>query len=208
MDAAAAFEDGPRRGRRRSPQTHRAILEATLALLEESGYGSTTIEAIAARARVGKQTIYRWWPSRAALVMEAYEGRVQTRTLEPDTGSVREDVCLSLLHIAKVFETTSAAGIVTGLAAEAQQDRELRVAFRGFMENRRAVMRRVLERARRRGELRPDADLELLIDLLYGPLLFRVLMSGGSLDVSEVERLTDVAFGGQPLDPPARASRA
>jgi AcrR family transcriptional regulator len=194
MDPATAPTAERRRGRRRSPATHRAILEATLALLEESGYGATTIEGVAARAGVGKQTIYRWWPSRAALVMEAYEGRVLTRTLEPDTGSVREDVCRSLLHIANVFATTSAAGIVTSLAAEAHQDDELRVAFLRFMENRRAVMRRVLQRAQRRGQLRAGTDLELVIDTLYGPVLFRALMSGGTLSVSDVEHLADMVL--------------
>src|SRR5437899_3103075 len=96
------------RGRRRNPESHRAILRATLELLEERGYGAATIEGVAARAGVGKQTIYGWWPSRAALVMEAYEERVRGRTLRADTGSLHQDVCLMLAHIAWVFETTSA----------------------------------------------------------------------------------------------------
>src|SRR5262249_49741082 len=107
------------RVRRRSQQSHQAILAATLALLGDGGYRAATIEGIAARAGVGKQTIYRWWPSRAALVMEAYEQRVVGRELKPDTGSLREDVCLLLVHIGRVFETTSAGAIVTSLAAEA-----------------------------------------------------------------------------------------
>jgi AcrR family transcriptional regulator len=183
-----------RRGRPRSPETHRAIIEATLELLEGQGYEATTIEGVAARAGVGKQTIYRWWPTRAALVMEAYEARVLTRTLEPDTGSLRRDVCLALPHIAGVFRTTGAAGIVTRLAAESHQDRDLREAFQRFMENRRAMMRRILQRGRDRGELAPEADLELLIDLLYGPLLFRALISGGPLDPAQVDSLTDAVL--------------
>ena len=184
------------RARRRNQATHAAILRATLELLEQGGYGAATVEGIAARAGVGKQTIYRWWPSRAALVMEAYEERVRGRTLEPDTGSLREDVCRSLVHIGGVFHGTSAGSVVTSLAAEAQHDDDLRRAFReGFMERRRQVMRRTLQRAELRGELPPGSDHELLIDLFYGTVLFRALLSTGPLDRQAVEELVDAVLG-------------
>jgi AcrR family transcriptional regulator len=192
----APMDAEQQRTRRRSQRTHAAILRATLALLEQGGYGAATVEGIAARAGVGKQTIYRWWPSRAALVMEAYEERVRARTLEPDTGSLREDVCLSLVHIGWVFETTRAGSVVTSLAAEAQRDDDLRRAFReGFMGRRREVMRRTLQRAELRGELPAGTDHDLLIDLLYGTVLFRALLSTGPLDRPAVERLVDLVLG-------------
>ena len=196
------------RARRRNPEVHRAIIGATLSLLEEGGYASTTIEGVAARARVGKQTIYRWWPSRAALVMEAYEGRALSRTWEPDTGSAREDICQFLLHLTGVFGTTSAGRVVTSLAAAAHHDPELRKAFRRFMGNRGSVMRRVLERAQRRGELRPDADLELIVDTLYGLVLFRALLSGGDLDRPQAEELADLVLGGSGAPGSGRAGPA
>lgn len=105
------------RGRPRSAEAHRAILEATLDLLAEVGYGRLTIEGVAARAGVGKTTIYRRWPSKPALVVAVAE-RLAEKVRRPDTGSTRRDLVLLLRDIIDVFTTTMAGRIVPGMIAE------------------------------------------------------------------------------------------
>src|SRR3954471_7262811 len=90
-------------GRRRSNKSHKAILQAALDLLEQDGYRALTIEAIAARAGVGKQTIYRWWPSKAAVVLEAFTVNAATQIPQPNTGSLQQD-------LQKFFAATLHAG--------------------------------------------------------------------------------------------------
>ncbi len=118
-----------RSGKRRSDRSHRAILQSALAILSEQGYGGLTIEGVAARAKVGKQTIYRWWPSKAAVVLEALTADTQERIPVPDTGSVRGD--LQTLLGSSFRELVKWSGpIVRGLMAEAQLDPDFGRAFR------------------------------------------------------------------------------
>ncbi len=183
----------PRSETRRSPLAHRAIIAAAQALLAERGYERLTIEAVAARAGVGKQTIYRWWRSKAELVLEAY----LTATLErvpppPDTGSVRRDV-----HKLMESHVTAMAGpgvskVVAGLIAAAQHDPALAEGFRReVVATRRRIMRAILERGRDRGEIRSGTDLDLAVDMLHGPTFYRLLLSGAPLDRTFARRLTD-----------------
>jgi AcrR family transcriptional regulator len=192
------------RGRRRSDRSHQAIITATQELLVERGYRALTIEGVAARAGVGKQTIYRWWPSRAALVLEAYlvaSDRVQLPA--PDSGSTAEDVRALIGWIAAVLAEPTGGRVVAGLVGDMQHDPELAEGFRhDVVPPRRQAMLAALERGRERGEVRADADLELAVDTLHGAVFYRLLLSGEPLDAAFAERLSDQVLDG--LAPPPR----
>jgi AcrR family transcriptional regulator len=170
---------------RRSGRAREAILEAAATLLEEVGWGGLTMEMIAARAGVGKQTIYRWWPSKAAVVLEGIAELTSRRIPEPDTGDLRRDLTRLLADFAKVMADPRIRRAWTGLVAEMQVNEAFARAFRaGFTAHRRAVFRRVLERALARGELPRGAPVELLLDLILGPVWYRLLNAHAPFDAT------------------------
>ncbi|MBB5780518.1 TetR/AcrR family transcriptional regulator [Nonomuraea jabiensis] len=179
-------EGAPRRGgRTRSPQAHQAVLDAAAELLEEIGYQALTIEKIAERSRVAKSTIYRWWRSRADLVMEAYTQRVAERVPDPDAGGLEDDLTAFLGRLYGIAGYPLRARALQGLMAEAQLDPEFARPFREWVESRRAVVLAMLERARERGEVEPGADLEHMTDLVFGPFWYRLLVGHAPLDPAE-----------------------
>ncbi len=183
--------------RRRNQRSHQAILTAAVELLQEKGYGDICIEAIANRAGVGKQTIYRWWSSKAAVIMEAYSARATQNIPTPDTGSVKQDLCQILLQLFAILTTKTTREAVTGLIAEAQKDATFASSFREqFIECRRAATRTILERGIARGELRPDLNLELVIDAIYGPIWYRLLLKHATLDDAFAEELVNFLIVG------------
>jgi AcrR family transcriptional regulator len=186
------------RGRRRSERAHKAIITATQELLIERGYRKVTIEAVAARARVGKQTIYRWWPSRAALVLEAYLAGSDTVSLPPpESGSTREDVRALIGWLAAVLAEPTGGRVVAGLVGDLQHDPDLAEGFRkNVVPTRRQAMLAALERGRERGEIRPDADLDLAVDTLHGAVFYRLLLSGEPLDAEFADRVADQVLNG------------
>jgi AcrR family transcriptional regulator len=183
---------------RRSESSHRAIVAATQELLVEVGYRELTIEGVAARAGVGKQTIYRWWPSRAALALEAYLGGSDTVPQPaPDSGEVRKDVRDLLGWLIAVLAEPIGGRVLAGLIADLQHDPELAERFhRDVVPARRRAMLEALERGRERRELRPDADLELAVDELHGAVFYRLLLSGEPLDAGFTKRLADQVLVG------------
>ena len=192
----AAIEQAER-GRRRSERSHRAILAATQELLVERGYRELTIEGVAGRAGVGKQTIYRWWPSRAALVLEAYLAGSDAIAPPPEAGSVRDDVRTLLDWLVAVLAQPIGGRVVAGLVADLPHDRELAGRFHGdVVPARRQAMVAALERGRERGEIRADADLELAVDSLHGAVFYRLLLSGEPLDARFTERLAEQVLRG------------
>ena len=186
---ADAIEIKSSPGRPRSAETHRAILESVGKLLTESGYPNLSIEAVAARAGVGKQTIYRWWPAKADLVMEYLLG-VSAEMPRPDTGAMAEDLHIFLLSSVEGWTIGKLGPVVTALMAEAQSDRRFGdLFFRNLISARRAVLKEILARGRTRGELDPQRDLELLADLIYGPLWYRLLLKHAPLDAAFIADL-------------------
>ncbi|HEX2031089.1 MAG TPA: TetR/AcrR family transcriptional regulator [Actinomycetota bacterium] len=179
-----------RPGRPRSEAVDRAIVDATFELLAEKGYRGLSMEGVAARAGVGKATVYRRWPSKVALVLDAATASVAS-VRDPDTGSVREDVHRLLAAVVKVLTGSLAGRVLPWLVAERLEDPELREALRGFWAARRGLMFAVLERGIDRGELPPDLDREVVADLLYGPIHYRFLVSGGPLSREFLDRLVD-----------------
>ena len=185
------------RGRRRSQRSHDAIVAATQELLLERGYAELTIEGIAARAGVGKQTIYRWWPSRAALVLEAYLAGEEAVPPPAESPSVREDVRALLGWLIAVLAEPTGGPVVAGLVSDLQHDADLARGFRQHVvPARREAMLAALERGRTRGEIREDADLELAVDALHGAVFYRLLLSGEPLDDAFVDRLADQTLAG------------
>jgi AcrR family transcriptional regulator len=184
------------RGRPRSETAKRAILAAAHALLREGGPGAVTMEAVAERAGVGKPTVYRWWPDRHAVAMAAL---METESRERAVG--RSASALSALRsqlraISKRF-ATSTGRHVTSMIAAADSGSELSKAFRNhFVLARRAEGKALLERAIQEGELKPDLDLEVAVDLLYGALFFRLLMGHAPLNEAFLDRALDTALAG------------
>jgi AcrR family transcriptional regulator len=185
------------RGRRRSERSHKAIIRATQELLVERGYRELTIEGVAARAGVGKQTIYRWWPSRAALVLEAYLAGSESIAPPADCESTREDVRSLLVWLANVLAQPIGGRVVAGLIADLQHDPDLAEGFRrDVVPARRRAMLAALEHGRERGEIRADADLGVAVDALHGAVFYRLLLSGAPLDEEFAERVADQVLDG------------
>jgi AcrR family transcriptional regulator len=162
--------------RRRSRRAESAILESTIALLAEQGFGGLTIDGIAARAGVGKATIYRHWSSKAEVAVEAFRAFIPPLD-DPDSGSFADDV-RSLVHqIVDGLSNSPLAGILPSLVEAAERDPEVERLFKEFGSTRRAVLRGIFTRAARRGELREGLDTDVAIDLLVGPIFTRRLVT-------------------------------
>ena len=181
---------------RRSERARRAILDATLDLCREVGYAATTIEAIAKRAGVGKQTIYRWWPSKAAVAFEAVNDHVGPAVDFPDTGDVLADLERQITAVGRLFTSPDFEPAYTGLIAAAQSDPDVQAGLRGMLEVRVSACRARLEKARADGQLRDDVDLDEAIELLYSPLYYRLLLRTRPVDPGLVPRMLRLAFAG------------
>lgn len=183
-------------GRPRSEQARRAILNGTLKLLGENGFSDLTIEGVAAYASVGKATVYRWWPNKAALIADAFASSTTRKLHFPDTGSVRTDISQQMRQLIKIFRSRRGR-IVSAILAAGQSDRDVIAAFRErFLWPRRQEAYATLRRGILRGELRKDLDLDLLLDSLYGPIYMRFLIRHDSLTPDFVDRLCELVLGG------------
>jgi AcrR family transcriptional regulator len=192
------------RARRRSPKAHRAILDATVRLLERGGYRNLTIEGVAAEAGVGKQTIYRWWKSKAELVMEAYVAASDARTPEPDTGTLWGDleaILLPVFRLNEAFDRGTALANKT-LMAQAQLEPGFLPVYVELHAYWRGPLRNVLARAKERSELHPDADGEALIDVLLGAAWYRLLLEHAPLDERFARQLAELVVKGAAASSP------
>ena len=164
-------------GRPRSQSTRTAILQAAADLLECQSYRSISIERIAAEAKVGKQSIYRWWDSKADVLLEAYSERALKRSAEagppPSTDASLEGLLARFFALARV---PAISATTRGLIAEAQLDPEFRAKFFAvFVANRRAMMRQVIVAGVASGRFRRDLEVELVLDVIYGAFWYRLL---------------------------------
>jgi len=179
------MRDGPRRphtGRRRNDAAQAAILDATFRLLSGPETEAVTVEAIAAEAGVGRQTIYRWWPSKGAVVADALARHARVVVPERDTGSFTRDLTAFLTDSFAGLENEGLAGRLRQIVAEAQHDEHVARVLADFTVIRRAALRALLERGRTAGELAADADLDMLVDMAYGVLYYRLLVGHAPLD--------------------------
>ncbi|MEM8533067.1 MAG: TetR/AcrR family transcriptional regulator [Chloroflexota bacterium] len=184
--------------KRRNSKSHQAILESTVLLLERDGYKALTIEGIAAHAGVGKQTIYRWWSSKAELVLEASMAAGDARIPEPDTGSIVTDIQAILLPIFKLNETFRKGNALANktLMAEAQLDPEFLKTYAQLHLHWRKPLRSVFERAKAQAELDQHADVEALIDALLGATWYRLLLEHAPLDKDFADSLIKIVLEG------------
>lgn len=151
-------------GAARNPESQDAILEAATAILAETGYAGFSIEAVARRAKAGKPTIYRWWPSRAHLLLDVYR-RLKDELPEPDTGTLEGDLTAFLLNLTG-FWSGPAGSVYRSLLAEAQVDGKAAEALAAYSAERVVHTAQLFERARQRGELRDGVDTRAASDLL------------------------------------------
>lgn len=186
-----------RRGRPRSEQADRAILQAAAQLLAERGLGGMSIEEVAARAGVGKTTIYRRWTSRGTLALDAFLTEFQGQQPLPDTGALRGDLLAALRAWIRSVTSTSAGPILAGLIAEAQRDPELAVAWRErVVERLREQHKIMLDRAVERGEISSRTDYEVVLDLVFGAAYHRLLHGHQPLTDKFAQQVVDYVVAG------------
>lgn len=162
-------------GAKRNPESADAIIEAAEAVLREAGYAGFSIEAVARRARAGKPTIYRWWPSKAALLIEIYQRQKHVET--PDTGNVEDDLAGFLENLFAHWRDTPSGNIYRSLIAEAQSDEAAAAVLAEYSRERRSHTGRIIERAKARGEVAADVDAGIVADLIAS-YAWRHLLTG------------------------------
>lgn len=184
------------RGRQRSEESKEAILTATLHLLKEKPLRDITIEEIARKAGVGKATIYKWWPSKAYVALDAFLGKINRLVPTPDTGSAERDF-KEQLHSLITFYASPTGRIFGQFLAEGQSDKEFAALFRErFLKPRREFVGVIFDRAVKRGEIDRNLDRELVLDLIYGPAIFRLMAEHAPLDREVGETMVSVLFRG------------
>jgi AcrR family transcriptional regulator len=173
----SADAEAPRRGRPRSEKARVAILEAAAELLLDRGLSAVSMDAVAERAGVSKATIYRWWPTKETLALDALFNEWAAATpATRDTGSLRGDLLALLRPWARLAGSRPYGRVIAGLITEAQTNPEFGAEYRSrFVEPRRGQAREVFRRSVERGEIPADTKIEVAIDLLYGPLYHRLL---------------------------------
>lgn len=185
------------KGRPREARTDRAILEATRQLIAEVGVYEFRTEDLAARAGVGKGAIYRRYGSKDELVTAAIGSLVSDEIAVPDAGSTREDLLVLMREAVEVYRGPGAGRLMPNLVGAMAQKPELAKAVReGFLSARRDALSEVLRRGVERGDLRPDLDVELALDVLGGPLFYRLLITGGPIDEALAEGVADLILHG------------
>jgi AcrR family transcriptional regulator len=191
-------------GRPRDERADRAILAAALELIAEQGVPDLRMDDVAERAGVGKATIYRRYRSKDDLVTAAVAGLVSEITV-PHTRSTRADLLALMRRAVKVYRGSVEAGVMPSLVDAMRRDPDLaRMVRNGFLAQRRAALRTVLERGVDRGDLDPNLDLELALDVLGGPLFYRLLITGGPIDQRLADGVVELILRGFAPTKPAR----
>jgi AcrR family transcriptional regulator len=188
-----------RRGRPRSERARQAILAAAVEFLYEEGLSAMTMDRVAERAGVSKATIYRWWPSKELLALDAFSTDWETTSplTSPDTGSLRGDLRARLRPFRRLLQRRPVSRVLTGLVAQAQTDEMFAELYRGrFLEPRRAATRELFQRAIERGEIAADSDLDVALDLVYGALFHRLFQGHAPLDERFAEEIIETVAAG------------
>jgi AcrR family transcriptional regulator len=182
-----------RRGRPRRADADAAILSAALELVAEAGIGGLSMDHLAQRAGVGKATIYRRWASKEALILDALS--VATSPIPvPDEGALHADLIAYTDAIVERLGANTVSDVLPHLLAASCYDEQLRASLDDYIRSRQETLRRVLKRGIERGELPPDADVNLLVDVTLGPFFYRRLLSGANVDRRFSRRLVDAVL--------------
>ncbi|MEQ3625772.1 MAG: TetR-like C-terminal domain-containing protein [Celeribacter sp.] len=183
-------------GRPRQEATKLRILKAANAILEETGIAGFTIEAVAARAGAGRTTIYRWWSSKGALAVAGFLAETAPKIPYVPTGSAREQITLQLQRVAEVYSGATGR-VLAALIAEGQRDPNTMDAFlEGFARPRREEGKQILLAGIERGELRADVDIEVVLDALYAPIYYRILVPLNPLTADTGAQIARQVFAG------------
>jgi AcrR family transcriptional regulator len=193
------------RGRPRSQKAHHAILQAAAELLLEQGLTAVSMDAVAARAGVSKATIYRWWPTKETLALDALYHEWADLPPAQDTGSLQGDLRALLRPWARLASRRPYGRAIAALVTEAQTDPEFARQYRArFVQPRRDQARAIFRRAITRGEIPPQTNIEVALDLLYGPIYHRLLHGHAPLNDRFVRDVIDTALHGiAPMAPRA-----
>ncbi|MFC6355725.1 TetR/AcrR family transcriptional regulator [Luethyella okanaganae] len=189
-------DENPRTGRPRSERARRAVLQAARELLTDEGLPGLTVDEIAAHAGVSKNTIYRWWPNKAAVLMDAFTEATSDKLAAPATGTAIQRFRTQVHRVAELMNEPAARRPFIALVAASQHDLELATALRDrFVADRRAAATRLLEQVAREQPHRQNVEPGILIDLVYGALYYRLLITGEHLDAAYVDHLLDATLG-------------
>ncbi len=182
---------------RRSERARAAILRSALDLCREQGFPGMTMEGIARRAGVGKQTIYRWWPSKAAVILEGLNEEIGSVTDFPSTDDLVSDLGTQMTGVAKLLASERFSPYSRGLIPAAQNDPDVAKALlEELVEPRVEACRARLERAQQEGQLRPDVDLDDVVELIYAPLYYRLLLHTRPVKPAMVDSILRLSFEG------------
>jgi AcrR family transcriptional regulator len=194
----AGASDAPLRGRPRSEKARTAVLDAAAELLLDRGLAAVSMDAVADRAGVSKATIYRWWPTKESLALDAlYTGWAAARPQPRDTGSLRGDLLSLLRPWARLASSRPYGRVIAALLTEVQTDPAFAAEYRQrVVEPRRDQARAILRRAVERGEIAADTKVEVVLDLLYGPLYHRLLHGHARVNDRFVADVIDVVLDG------------
>jgi AcrR family transcriptional regulator len=185
-----------RPGRPRSERSRVAVLRAASDLMREVGLRAMTTDEIASRSGTSKATIYKWWPNKYAVAVEAFLSEMFTESPDPDTGSAREDFRLALRGLLRFYASPSGR-VFAQLVAEAQFDPAVAVELRErLVGSRRRLVGAIWDRGVARGELPPDVDPDVAIDLLFGPAMYRLVARHAPLDETAADQIVDTAMRG------------
>jgi AcrR family transcriptional regulator len=196
--AGEGAAQAPARGRPRSEKAHKAILDAAAELLLSRGPSAVSMDEVAERAGVSKATIYRWWPSKETLALDAlYTEWAAVQPYPRDTGSLRGDLLALLRPWARLVRSRPYARVITALLTEVHTDPVFAAEYRQrLVEPRRDQARAIFRRAMERGEIPASTNIEIAVDLIYGPLWHRLLHGHAPLNDRFTQDLVDMALNG------------
>jgi AcrR family transcriptional regulator len=196
--AGASAAPAPARGRPRSEKARTAILAAAAGLLLDRGLAAVSMDAVAERAGVSKATIYRWWPTKESLALDALYAEWAAAGPPPrDTGSLRGDLLALLRPWARLASSRPYGRVIAALLTQVQTDPAFAAEYQQrVVEPRRDQARAIIRRAAERGEIAPGTKVEVVLDLLYGPLYHRLLHGHARLSDKFVADVIDVVLNG------------
>lgn len=191
---APPAEQRRRTGRPRSSEAHRRILDATIEILSTQGYADLRLEHVAARAGVGKATIYRRWSSKEELAQELLADLAQPHIAVPDAGDTRRELLAAVVTPMRALTGSAYGAVIRALLSQITRNPALGDPFRAtVVQARRDEIARIVACGVSRGDLRPDADATIATELLVGPVYYR-LMFGGDLDEEFAEHVVDAVY--------------
>ncbi len=181
-------------GRPRSEEAKKAILDTTYELLLEHGFANLTIEGVAKRAGVSKVTIYKWWKTKGALVLDSFFEATETILPVPNTGSIRDDLFQQVNNLSEFINSTKGK-VIAEFIAEGQYEEEFAAEYRTrYFIPRRLISREIFERGIQRGEIDEDIDIELYLDLIFAPVFYRLLITGDAITTDYISNIIEISL--------------